>query len=871
MAIVTNDHTFLSSIDYTPVNRSNVDNGYVCNFNTLKNTYNHLSTFMPEFYFVQVRNGTLTTKLHIKPNCFYNLQMEDVQPVADTPHPTTWFCLPGKPVQFTNTHIVRCNPKPWFEMIDKMCNETLVKDIDAFINPYNQLCMRKDRNPPFMPSNALCANPDNKYIPIISACKSHPDYCDVSVIGPDQRSNSQKPIAYKASADGRVAWVGTMSEDRTFALLDCQTTVDVYNLNMCTSRTFDPVTRTLQDAPKCALKCIDSDIVIECQYLLHISDTDDNDNLMAKMGKLQQLVLIPAGVETTLKLVKYKHFVPLKADMSDLIDVLKWCTNNPDKCAKIIANAKQYADGLDIPYAMGKMLNSIHVNSCATNIGDVMHSMLTWEKAFFNSRKHREASTWKDYPSGNLNNIPMNPMSEAFARGCSELLTHPKFSMTDHARSLSNGVNSCDVADTEKVCEKLYETVNGLKFITRKYSSTKYMLHDFATGTLALNHLRKDIANFQYVYGNQGYQTMLEYLDGPTLAQWLQSSDFAWKPLTNILLQIIFALHHAYNMSCFTHYELTVHNIVLVECHVPQYYWYNNQLYELPPCGFRAVIQRFGSSKCSVYRQGHGGVTTHQMFDMFNPYHRPCIDVVTLMTSVFQTLSDYGVDIDRASPDYIDRFFGERPCFRARYSFGLMWRHVPSHMKLSDYISHVLSLNNVALRVVNSTMILPTESGYYKHVVNHCKPMCDPWQLTLKQLQETSVTANHSNEMLMDYKRTCVYIRQIFSFVDVHIPDCHRHKWEYAIKPNIMHRLSQCQTKAPRYIQKKDEMYKFLTEPITELKTPGATNWLNCVHHLHRLNRVASQSFCILEIYGTVDVGQLIHEISQYNMLKLYS
>jgi hypothetical protein len=38
----------------------------------------------------------------------------------------------------------------------------------------------------------------------------------------------------------------------------------------------------------------------------------------------------------------YVHYIPIKNDLSDLIDQIKWCTNNDDKCKKISKNAMDF-------------------------------------------------------------------------------------------------------------------------------------------------------------------------------------------------------------------------------------------------------------------------------------------------------------------------------------------------------------------------------------------------------------------------------------------------------------------------------------------------------------------------------------------------
>ena len=40
----------------------------------------------------------------------------------------------------------------------------------------------------------------------------------------------------------------------------------------------------------------------------------------------------------------YIHFIPIKNDGSDLVDVYEWCMNNLDKCNEIANNGKMYME-----------------------------------------------------------------------------------------------------------------------------------------------------------------------------------------------------------------------------------------------------------------------------------------------------------------------------------------------------------------------------------------------------------------------------------------------------------------------------------------------------------------------------------------------
>lgn len=57
------------------------------------------------------------------------------------------------------------------------------------------------------------------------------------------------------------------------------------------------------------------------------------------------LVMPPPTVDSWLgesRLVPYEHYLPVKADFSDLAEVLLWAERNPRRCQEMVENAHAY-------------------------------------------------------------------------------------------------------------------------------------------------------------------------------------------------------------------------------------------------------------------------------------------------------------------------------------------------------------------------------------------------------------------------------------------------------------------------------------------------------------------------------------------------
>ena len=43
-------------------------------------------------------------------------------------------------------------------------------------------------------------------------------------------------------------------------------------------------------------------------------------------------------------LVEYVHYIPIKEDLSNLLEKIKWCRENDSKCKEIARNARDFYD-----------------------------------------------------------------------------------------------------------------------------------------------------------------------------------------------------------------------------------------------------------------------------------------------------------------------------------------------------------------------------------------------------------------------------------------------------------------------------------------------------------------------------------------------
>ena len=84
---------------------------------------------------------------------------------------------------------------------------------------------------------------------------------------------------------------------------------------------------------------------LKYKYILSVEGNDKDSGLNWKLNSNSVVLMAKPRVtswlmETTL--IPNYHYVLLKDDFSDLLEKVKWCENNEDKCKDIIKNAHKF-------------------------------------------------------------------------------------------------------------------------------------------------------------------------------------------------------------------------------------------------------------------------------------------------------------------------------------------------------------------------------------------------------------------------------------------------------------------------------------------------------------------------------------------------
>lgn len=257
-------------------------------------------------------------------------------------------------------------------------------------------------------------------------------------------------------------------------------------------------------------------------------------------------------------LIPYTHYVPVKADLSDLLEKIIWCKRNDEKCEQMSKNAKEFAERflsregiLDYLQVLLIRLKKMNGNYRYNNI-----SLSELQKI----REERELKTVLNlFPDPSKKNsdlvrFPVQNRSYGFLHGIELVVRKCIFENPD---IFNKGTLLLENKATK--IEKV--SLAGINVL--KKSGENSVLHEAFITITSTNALLKQIPNFAYTFGTYDNNLIMEYIPGSTLFEYVQSPEFCMTDYLFILLQISLALQVAQNTIGFVHHDLTPWNCIL--------------------------------------------------------------------------------------------------------------------------------------------------------------------------------------------------------------------------------------------------------------------------------------------------------------------
>jgi Glycosyl transferase family 90 len=325
----------------------------------------------------------------------------------------------------------------------------------------------------------------------------------------------------------------------------------------------------------------------------------------------------------------FVHYVPVKEDLSDLLDMVKFCRDNDAQCEQIAKNALNFYDEYLGTRGILDYLQKLLIDiTFETGFYEYLPDpSLTIEKA---EREYLDAIV---FPTTNFA-FPMPPGPRCIGKldaTLTALRTKTKAD-TQLIRSVFKSKNGS---------VNLYKT-NDFYIVGKTAANAQKQRehnHEAYLGLTVINELVGKCPNFAYSYGKlkDSDDIYIEYVSGITMADWLSSPQYNFKEYLQILMQINLALKVAQNHCGFVHYDLYPWNVMIQPIKTKVTFDYN--------VGTRApfrydtaiipILIDFGKSRAIVYEKDRG-LIDHGLVNRFKS--SPILDTLTILFSSMKIL-----------------------------------------------------------------------------------------------------------------------------------------------------------------------------------------------------------------------------------------
>lgn len=329
----------------------------------------------------------------------------------------------------------------------------------------------------------------------------------------------------------------------------------------------------------------------------------------------------------------FVHYVPVRWDLSDLIDKITWCREHDTDCIKIIQNANAFYDTFLGVTGILDYLQKLMIDVSETVAAS--YSYLPDPVRMIVDDEYRQLKDEIQYTIDLQYKYALPPGRRCIGRLNGTLKVFRSRSDYRFVKNVFKSSNS--VVD-------LYET-NGFSFVRKRALNDEKIAehkHEAYVGLKTVNTLVSMMPNFAYVYGfsdAQSSDVYVEYIRGTVMFKWLTSDDYAYETAVSILFQLNLALQMAQRYCGFIHYDLYPWNVVIET--LPDEIEFD---YDLAPglkvryrTKYVPVIIDYGKSRSVVYEKGVG-IVDHGMVNLFNP--SALVDTLTILCSTVKVLAD---------------------------------------------------------------------------------------------------------------------------------------------------------------------------------------------------------------------------------------
>lgn len=306
------------------------------------------------------------------------------------------------------------------------------------------------------------------------------------------------------------------------------------------------------------------------KYIVHVDGHVSAFRLSLELSSGSVLLIAESKYRLWFRkqLKEYVHYVPVKADLSNLFEQIRWCRAHDAECKQIAANAKRFYDTflkkdgiLDYMQTLFIKLKSV-TGSYFYNSISVADIIYEWQLSLLSRRKEMISHLSN---LSNLSNLNVN------------ILKNRRYEVQEGLRMALQEVDFSDKSVRNEMYKNrdtsiLIQTVNQpqLTFLVKQINqpNRKYELINEAYCGQEINKLSKEIPNFRYTYcidiSDQKTELFLEHIQGVTFKKFIEDGcDMS--TFTFLIACLSMALAVAQERCGFVHYDLYPWNIIIMK------------------------------------------------------------------------------------------------------------------------------------------------------------------------------------------------------------------------------------------------------------------------------------------------------------------
>jgi len=362
-------------------------------------------------------------------------------------------------------------------------------------------------------------------------------------------------------------------------------------------------------------------------------------SLELNMGSTILLVDSPWKMWFSRFLIPYVHYVPVKSDLSNLIDQVKWCQTHDSDCETIANNARLFY----VKYlSKNAILDYLQKTLCdlKSQMGIYLYnyqSPLQYQISKENTDLINIISNLPPIPhekhitKTDIQLYPRQPRSFGLLKGL-EYIVRLVLSFEDWENFFTIG----PVIHTSKNSTVTEKSLAGFPMAVKNTKIIDETIHEAFLGLTSINNIIKNIPNFVYTFGIKNNILISEKIEGISFTDYIDSPDFNIKDYIFILFQLALAIQVAQNECGFVHWDLHVWNIIIQK--IPHFATFDyvisyNKVIRIKT-NIIPIIIDYGKSH-TIYKEQHHGFIN--MFKMSTIQ-----DILTIIiSSLYKILNTY--------------------------------------------------------------------------------------------------------------------------------------------------------------------------------------------------------------------------------------